>query len=494
MMAQKKLKILISGTVDYSPIGRHALSFIAALAGNDLVELYIDPDYLNAESRHILSERFAALSYRFHDNDRLIYDFVIFTYVLGLYPDEMWHQKCLTKKARKRICYPVFDGSVPPLEWANRINSDFDICLTPSQYCARNLVRYGVRIACTHLECAVLIDELLDLHPADTSGNGKFRFGCISAHETRKNLPFLIASFAETFAGNENVELFIHTFDRNDLTCPMDELLATYRQYAKDCHIRLSTGFMPQSEIIRLWSTFQAYICPQSATGYFTTPVEAMAAGIPCILSDIPVHRELENNVKTENNLFFVAHRHVKPLMHCVFDYRMTGIRIDSEKSLYRNAMLEVYDRRHELLTPRRIIERKESARQFNAINLRKKYFGILVAYTKTARKALAENTTPFEESETATSHAISDKAHIRQDSENMPGDTAVKIRTIEDISEASQRLYITKYLRNRPRSGKNKYLDKMANIASEQDIGRFLLVPYLIMKLYGNIKKLIRN
>lgn len=304
MTTPEKLKILISGTVNYSPIGRHALSFIAALAGNDLVELYIDPDYLNKESCHILSERFDALSYRFHDNDRLIYDFVIFTYVLGLYPDEMWHRKCLRKNARKRICYPVFDGSVPPLEWIDRINKDFDICLTPSEYCARNLVRYGVHIACTNLECAVLIDEMLALHPTNATGNGKFRFGCISANETRKNLPFLVASFAETFAGNDDVELFIHTFDRNDLTCPMEKLVATCRRYEHDCHIRLSTGFIPQHEIIRLWSTFQAYICPQSATGYFTTPVEALATGIPCILSDIPVHRELKSRVNTENNLF----------------------------------------------------------------------------------------------------------------------------------------------------------------------------------------------
>lgn len=494
MTTPEKLKILISGTVDYSPIGRHALSFIAALAGNDLVELYIDPDYLNAESRHILSERFDALSYKFHDNDRLIYDFVIFTYVLGLYPDKMWHRKCLTKKARKRICYPVFDGSVPPLEWTDRINKDFDVCLTPSQYCARNLARYGVHIACTNLECAVLIDELLALRPADTAGNGKFRFGCISANETRKNLPFLVASFAETFAGNDDVELFIHTFDRNDLTCPMDKLVATCRRYEHDCHIRLSTGFIPQSEIIRLWSTFQAYICPQSATGYFTTPVEALAAGIPCILSDIPVHRELKSRVNTENNLFFVAHRHVKPLMHSVFDYRMTGIRIDSEKSLYRNAMLEVYDKRHELLTPRRVNERKGSARQFTAGNLGKKYFDILSAHTGTDRKTLAVNATPYEESEIPDVHSIADEADIGQDSENSLGDTDEKVRTIEDISVASQRLYITKYLRDRPYPRKNKYFDKMANIAIEQDIDRFLLVPYLTMKLYGNIKKLLRN
>lgn len=180
--------------------------------------------------------------------------------------------------------------------------------------------------------------------------------------------------------------------------------------------------------------------------------------------------------------------------MHCVFDYRMTGIRIDSEKSLYRNAMLEVYKKHHELLIPRRIAERKESARQFTASNLRKKYFDALMTHIGTYRKTLAINATPYEESEMPDLHSIADETDIGQDSENTPIDTNAKIRTIEEISVASQRLYITKYLRDRPYPRKNKYLDKMANIANEHNICRFLLVPYLIMKLYGNIKKLIRN
>ena len=71
----------------------------------------------------------------------------------------------LLNKFKIKICYEVFDGSIPPLDWIDIINDNFDICSSPSAWVRDRLVKYGVKIPCFHLPCVVFNDDLLQMKP-----------------------------------------------------------------------------------------------------------------------------------------------------------------------------------------------------------------------------------------------------------------------------------------------------------------------------------------
>ena len=52
-------------------------------------------------------------------------------------------------------------------------------------------------------------------------------------------------------------------------------------------------GHIPQSALLNLYASARVVVCPSLDEGFSLPVVEAMAAGIPCLVSDIPAHREL---------------------------------------------------------------------------------------------------------------------------------------------------------------------------------------------------------
>lgn len=364
-----KNKILIAGHVDLDPLGRHAISFLKALLSNPNNEIYIDNSSL-LENYQILNDFFSeeinSGKLKFSDSIAydFPYDFLIFTDNISLKPGEYRQERHLKRNAKIKICYPVYDGSVPPLHWINVINH-FDICLCPSDYCVHNLRRYGVTIDSFCLECAVLIEDFLKINPL-THHKKKFRFGSIGAADFRKNIPLLMRSFCKAFSKNDEVELFIHSSYGKDLTCD-NEILATYEEVKNKSNIILQLKKISHKEMAELWGSFDAYISPQTTTGYFTTPLEACAVGLPVILSNIHPHLELKKFIPEKDTLFFVKHEKISTAFHWVFDYRELGCKFDADEKEYVEAFKQVYNNRKELLTPSLVKERKENARKITA-------------------------------------------------------------------------------------------------------------------------------
>lgn len=374
----KKRTILLAGHCSLDPLGRHIISFIKSLLENNSATIVIERSYLlneyttlNQLFKNEISNGIVKFDTDFPSD--FLYDFLIFTDSISLLPYQHWEKRLLNYNAKIKICYPVYDGSVPPLHWIEIINESYDICLCTSEYCAHNLKRYGVSIDCFCLECSVLIEDFLNIKKQYAT-HKPFRFGSIGASDFRKNLPLLIRSFNKAFSKNDNVELFIHSSYGKDITCK-DDLHKTYEEVTKQAsNIILQTKLISHDEMIKLWASFDAYISPQTTTGYFTTPLEACAVGIPVILSDIHPHKELKKFVDTKNNLFFVKHDKISPAFHWVFDYRMLGCKFDGNEQKYIEAMQYVYEHREELKSERLVQARKHYAEQLCAKKLAFKY------------------------------------------------------------------------------------------------------------------------
>jgi len=362
-----KISILLSGYWDLGPIGRHGLSFLSTLILDDRFSIYIDSSYINSKSISIIKEfsgkNYEKIQFSEDKDENFTYDFSLYFHVLGITPSDDWFHKAHLKKSIIKICYPVFDGTVPPLEWIEKINKNFDICLTPSKYVAHNLCRHGVTIDCLNLECVVFINEFINF-PIKKQKT-KFRFGLVSGLEARKNIEFIVRSFSKAFSKADDVELFIHSVDRKDLLADYGELKKIVSELQNQCNVILHEDFVSHVEMQKIYQSFDAYVIPQRNTGYFTTPIEALACGIPVILSDIPVHRELEEYFENNNSLFFVPHKKLVPEYHFVFDYRNLGVSFDANEKDYVDIFKLIYEQRNSLCSEELAIKRKKYASNF---------------------------------------------------------------------------------------------------------------------------------
>ena len=496
---ENKTTILLAGAWDLGPIGRHGLSFLSTLLKDERNKIYVDIDYTNSQTRKLLKDFFLKdfdkINFTNDLSKNFEFDFLIYFHVLGINPSTNWFEPALQKRSKIKICYPVFDGTVPPLEWVDKINDNFDICLSPSEYCAHNLKRHGVNIDCLGLECVVLIDDFLSIQREQKS---MFRFGCVSGNEARKNLIFLVKSFAQTFKKDDPVELFIHAVDRPNIITPFDCLLEVVEECQKTANIILSNEFISHSEMLKIWKSFDAYVIPQKNTGYYTTPLEALACGIPVILSDIPVHKELQNYVPQKDNLFFVKHQIYTPEYHFIFDYRNIGVSFDSTEELYKKAFKELYATRNQLYSNEQIMQRKTYASKFTATGLSKKHNIVFHPenIVLSSKSHISVETETFYISEKLYQKYAklgfgNNKTNISYDDKNIdyPEENSPEFQAIEKCAVSSQKIWLKIYKDNNISS--SKWMKKLLSRAEKAGVTRLPRFIYKFFSLYCKIKSL---
>ena len=494
-------KILLSGFIDLGPIGRHGLSFISTLIQDKRNIIYIDSDYLLKDSKKILRDFFPEHYKTFIFTDKSTkkgkFDFLVyFSFLLGCTDSENWFYKALEKDCKIKICYPVFDGTVPPLEWIDEINAHFDLCLSPSDYVAHNLKRNGVNIDCMGLECVVFMDELLEMKPKQTNDN-MFRIGCISGFERRKNLEFLVRSFAETFTKDDNIELYIHSIGRDNCILSYSDFEELVIQLNKTCNIILHKKFITHNELMNLWKTFDAYVIPQTNSGYYTTPVEALAVGIPVILSDIPVHRELAAKIDAENNLFLVPHNELVPEYHFAFNYRNIGASFASTTKEYVKVFHQVKENLVFLNNYNMKAKRKKYASLFNSKSLSKKHNMIFnpnnVAISNNTH--ISEDTLYISQNlankylslniiDSITKHE--DDAFIPK---SYPEEDSREFKQLELCARTSQEIYLIQQQNSQVNIKTKKYINKLIKLDKKYNISNIISFPYHITKVLAVLK-----
>lgn len=490
-------KILLSGRIDLGPIGRHGLSFLSTIQKDQRNEVWLDADYVSKEDLKKIIGNTRNLNFT---NDRSKeFDFLIYFSVLGITPTDEWYDKALSKNSKIKICYPVFDGTVPPLEWIEKINSNFDICCSPSEYVSHNLRRHGVTIDCFGLECCILIENLLKCQHKNTD---KFRFGCVSGNEARKNLKFLIESFSETFSKDEPVELFIHSVDRPNLLTPYNELLETAINANKKSNIILHNDFVSQDDMDDIWRSFDAYVIPQKNTGYYTTPAEGIACGIPVILSDIPVHREFTKYIDEKNNLFFAKHPFYTSEYHFVFDYRNLGISFSSLHEIYKKIFREIYEKRSFLNSPDLVSKRKEAVKAFLPKNLSKKHNIVIhpsrIAVAKKVSH-LDENGTFFMSEKLAKKYEAFGFGKLESIEDNYqeaiyPEEQSPVFQALEQTAVESQKIWLKMYENSKENILSSKWMKKLLHRAEKSGVNRLPRFVYRAFSLYCKTKKLFKR
>lgn len=177
-----------------------------------------------------------------------------------------------------KIAYSMLEGTRIPLEWVKILNSYFNAVVVPDHFLVDVYKNCGVTIPIFELPIGMDLDEYLH-KPKRSRPSTPFVFGTTVSCDERKNYSLLIQSFAAEFGNCENVILKLNSRQG------MPQVYRDLIQSLNVSNIIFNHSVLNQSQYFDFIDSFDCFINISKGEGFSLCPREALALGIPCILT-----------------------------------------------------------------------------------------------------------------------------------------------------------------------------------------------------------------
>jgi glycosyltransferase involved in cell wall biosynthesis len=182
---------------------------------------------------------------------------------------------------RKRIGFVVWEPS-RLLPFDVRLIRTLDEVWTPTEWGKRLLVANGIPE-----EAVSVVPEGVDVTrfiPAqERTPRQRFRFLCVGRWQVRKGIEELIVAYRREFAPDEPVELVLRCILTGQEP-PVEARLAALRGPHAPI-LGISRQLAPEA-LVELYQSADAFVLPTKAEGWGLPIVEAMACGLPAIVTN----------------------------------------------------------------------------------------------------------------------------------------------------------------------------------------------------------------
>ncbi len=184
-----------------------------------------------------------------------------------------------------KIAYSMFESDALPAECVEILNNEFDVIVVPDPFLIPVYKNSGITIPLYCIATGLYLEQLLDL-PEKTEASKPFIFGSVGKDIFRKNLRKLVEAFILRYGNNPDYLLKLHiSYAFNE-----DQTLEEYIESRGITNIEISSDTITQEEYIDFISCLDCYVILSTGEGFSNTPREAMAGGIPCIVSNNTGH------------------------------------------------------------------------------------------------------------------------------------------------------------------------------------------------------------
>jgi len=181
-------------------------------------------------------------------------------------PREQW----LYTPFKKNIAIIPWETTVVPKSWIGKING-FDGLLVPCKQNIEDFKNSGIKIPIELIHWGIDPDKF---YPLTRPDRPVFTFGSLGALSIRKGTDLLIAAFKEAFPNEKDVKLICKTSYN------------TYPFGAKDDRIEVQMTPVSNQELITdFFQKIDCFVFPTRGEGFGMTPLEAMATGVPAIVT-----------------------------------------------------------------------------------------------------------------------------------------------------------------------------------------------------------------
>jgi glycosyltransferase involved in cell wall biosynthesis len=269
-----------------------------------------------------------------------------------------------------KIAYSMFETNKIPNQWVEILNKQFDAVVVPDPFLIKVYKNSGVAIPIFMIPCGLYLEEFLK-QPLKERKNKKFVFGMTGGFGQGKNHKMLINAFATEFGNTKNVSLLIH--GRSTGGKYVDSLKQAIKTL-KVKNIKLINRAFTQKELFNFMASLDCYALVSKGEGFSITPREALALGIPCILSNNTSHQTLCNTGLVKG----VPCPILEPA-----DYSQVGLggidcgqQFNCKQEDVQKALREVYN--NYALYLGKAKQGREWVKQYDYKNLRKRYLNLI--------------------------------------------------------------------------------------------------------------------
>ena len=182
------------------------------------------------------------------------------------------------------LAYVFWEESLLPAETVAVLNASFRGVLAPSFFVARVLQDSGVSVPIHVVGFAPDLADFQSLPGPAATSSGITHFLHVSSAFPRKGIDVLLAAYVQAFRAADPVRLVIKTFPNahNDVQTQIDTLRRTDPGHAA---IELIDADLDSPSMLRLYAEADVMVLPTRGEGFNLPAAEAMAAGIPLIVT-----------------------------------------------------------------------------------------------------------------------------------------------------------------------------------------------------------------
>jgi glycosyltransferase involved in cell wall biosynthesis len=286
---------------------------------------------------------------------------------VAILTDAIWYPrydkyKQMPTNAKIKLAYSVFESDSIPAEWVKIFNNNFDGIVTTDRFEKESYQKAGVTIPIFVLPNPFYIESFFDIKRRKSID--PFVFGFSSGFWERKNYKKLIKAFVEEFGGNKNVRLRLHNRFRN---MPISMRLLQEYSAKQIKNIEIINQQLSENEYQKFMSDLNCYVTVSKGEGFSIGPREAMAVGIPTIVTNNTAQKTI-----CDSGCVLPVKSEIKEKAHYEIFRSHVGHYYDCEVVDIRMALREVYDN-YELYCKKAEVG-VQWAEQYKFENLKKRF------------------------------------------------------------------------------------------------------------------------
>jgi glycosyltransferase involved in cell wall biosynthesis len=194
--------------------------------------------------------------------------------------------------ANGRYLYFFWEDSLIPRDWADRFNGHLTGVLAPTRHVERVLRDSGVVVPIAVVPCGLDAQAFApDVLPTAIPSEAGFRFLHIGSGFPRKGVDVLLDAFFAEFSAKDDVCLVVKTFPNvhNDTDAYLASLRAEHPAGPEVVHIDQDVR---DYQYYGLYRSADCFVSATRCEGFGLPMAEAMAAGIPVIVTDYSGHTD----------------------------------------------------------------------------------------------------------------------------------------------------------------------------------------------------------
>ena len=265
---------------------------------------------------------------------------------------------------RIKLAYSMIEATEILPEWTSIINNDFDAVVVPDHFLVEVYQNSGVQKPIFVLPHPIYIDRLLAKPLKTETPKDKFIFGVSCAFTPNKNYETIINAFIQEFKNSKQVELRIHGPEETGHLKQVKKRLAS----KKVKNIVITAQAIPWAHYIEFMSSLDCYCLVSKGEGFSVTSREALALGIPTIISNNTAHKTVCNS----GYVYAVPSEILEPHVN---RNRTFGKNFNCKIEDVRKALREVYENYQIYLA--KAHQGREWVKQYHGTLLKPKYLNL---------------------------------------------------------------------------------------------------------------------